>query len=48
MLGGWPCVVTRAALMAGSPESDIGALRKEKEKITVHPFVKGYKTLFIQ
>ena len=24
----------------GSPESDMGALRKEKEKITVHPFVR--------
>ncbi len=31
---------TRATLMAGSPESDMGALRKEKEKITVHPFVR--------
>ncbi len=32
--------VGRATLMAGSPESDMGALRKEKEKMTVHPFVK--------
>ena len=31
---------TRAALVAGSPETDMGALRKEKEKITVHPFVR--------
>ena len=40
MLGGWLWVVTGAALMAGSPESDMGALRKEKEKITVRPFVR--------
>ncbi len=31
---------TRATLMAGSPKSDMGALRKEKEKITVHPFIR--------
>ena len=31
---------TRATLMVGSPKSDMGALRKEKEKITVHPFVR--------
>ncbi len=31
---------TRATLMAGSPKSDMGALRKEKEKITVHPFLR--------
>jgi hypothetical protein len=31
---------TRVALMAGLPETDMGALRKEKEKITVHPFVR--------
>ncbi len=33
---------TRAALVAGSPEIDMGALRKEKEKITVHPFIRIY------
>ena len=31
---------TTAALMAGSPKTDMGALRKEKEKTTVHPFVR--------
>ncbi len=31
---------TRATLMAGTPTSDMGALRKEKEKITVHPLIK--------
>ncbi len=33
---------TRATLMAGSPKSEMGALRKEKEKITVHPSVKFF------
>ena len=28
--------------MAGSPETDMGALRKEKEKMTVHPFIKVF------
>jgi hypothetical protein len=39
----WEAVLelfTRTTLMAGSPKSDMGALRKEKEKITVHPFVR--------
>jgi hypothetical protein len=31
---------TRATLMAGSPKSDMGTLRKEKEKITVRPLVR--------
>ncbi len=33
---------TRATLMAGSPKSDMGALRKEKEKTTVHPFIRTF------
>ncbi len=36
----------RATLIAGSTKLDMGTLLKEKEKFTVHPYMKGCKTLF--